>query len=36
MANGQVLPVQFIYHTEPIKNHNFQIDDALPYFDVRL
>ena len=36
MANGQALPVQFICHTEPYKNYNFQIDGASRYFGVWL
>ena len=36
MANGQALPVQFICHTEPYKNYNFQIDGASRYLDVWL
>ena len=34
MANGQPLPIQFVGHTKPYKNYNFQTDGTLQYFGV--
>ena len=36
MANAQALPVQFVCHTKPYKNYNFQIDGTSRYFGVWL
>ena len=36
MANGQALPAQFVYHTQPYKDYNFQSDGASRYFGLRL